>query len=287
MLSTQNAVENADHLSLAAWLRLWSELGATAPERTLEAMHRQVLALYGDPARRFHTVDLLAARLRLADSLELFTGDGDSRTLASPPRPSGLVRRAGFRLALWMQDVIFDPATGDAALRAAKWAALALRDARVSDADTLAQVTGLIMATADVVHVDLDAALAGPSKSGGAGGRGPDTGGSVRSTGRREVAGVATPATGEVEAASIRDLTRALCWGLPEADYARYAQGIRAEWEVLDDEGFAAGRRAALEQALGWENAALTPVFEMPSFRDRYEARARENLARERKALGD
>jgi predicted metal-dependent HD superfamily phosphohydrolase len=68
--------------------------------------------------------------------------------------------------------------------------------------------------------------------------------------------------------------------GASEADYDEYARNVRAEYAHVSDELWRVGRAQVLQRFLG------TPViFPDPDFRARYEARARENMARELASL--
>ena len=67
--------------------------------------------------------------------------------------------------------------------------------------------------------------------------------------------------------------------GQPQRRYDEYAADIRAEYCSLDDGCFAAARAAALRGFL------QRPIFGTPRLRDRYEASARDNIARELAAL--
>lgn len=67
--------------------------------------------------------------------------------------------------------------------------------------------------------------------------------------------------------------------GAPE-DYAAYARAIRAEYSDIPDELFRPGRAAILRSLL-----ELPALFRIADARERYEARARENLTAEISAL--
>lgn len=65
----------------------------------------------------------------------------------------------------------------------------------------------------------------------------------------------------------------------PDAEYDRYAAGVRAEYAHVPDAAFRAGRAAFLEKML-----AQAVLFPHPGFVE-YEPRARANMARELGAL--
>lgn len=68
--------------------------------------------------------------------------------------------------------------------------------------------------------------------------------------------------------------------GRPPADYDAYAAAIRQEYAHVPDDLYRAGRAAVLRHFLD------TPaIYPDPAFRERYEAQARANLARELAAL--
>ncbi len=79
------------------------------------------------------------------------------------------------------------------------------------------------------------------------------------------------------EAALFLDCDMAILGAEPER-FDAYDRGIAREYATVPPELFAAGRRRFLEGLLGPK-----PIFLSPLFRDRFEQRARDNLAR---ALG-
>lgn len=84
---------------------------------------------------------------------------------------------------------------------------------------------------------------------------------------------------GDSNGAVLCDADLAVLGGAPGA-YAAYARAIRAEYAHIPDELFRHGRAAVLRSLL-----ELPALFRTAVARDRYEARARENLAAEIKAL--
>lgn len=68
--------------------------------------------------------------------------------------------------------------------------------------------------------------------------------------------------------------------GAPAARYDEYAVAVRKEFCHADDALYRAGRRAFLRSML-----ARTTLYCLPAFRDRFEARARENMALELRTL--
>jgi predicted metal-dependent HD superfamily phosphohydrolase len=69
--------------------------------------------------------------------------------------------------------------------------------------------------------------------------------------------------------------------GETPAVYAAYAAAVREEYAHVPDAAFRAGRRRVLEGFL-----AAPAIFPDPAFQARYEAQARENIARELSGLG-
>lgn len=68
--------------------------------------------------------------------------------------------------------------------------------------------------------------------------------------------------------------------GAPEADYDEYARNVRQEYSQVPDDLWRVGRAQVLQRFLG-----APVIFPDPDFRDRYEARARDNMARELASL--
>lgn len=68
--------------------------------------------------------------------------------------------------------------------------------------------------------------------------------------------------------------------GSSPSEYARYQEGIRLEYRHLDSEAYVRGRTAVVERFL-----SRLGIFHTSVFADRFEARARENLERELRAL--
>src|SRR6266536_2567442 len=92
------------------------------------------------------------------------------------------------------------------------------------------------------------------------------------------LAEAALPAVG-VPAARVADADLAIL-AAPAAAYDRYAAAVRREYAHVPDGAFRAGRAAVLERL-----AALPELFRTVPPRRRWEAAARENLARELRAL--
>ena len=92
------------------------------------------------------------------------------------------------------------------------------------------------------------------------------------------VLGTATPGDPDgADAAVLNDADLAVLAGTPQR-YQRYAAAIRAEYAHVGDEDFRSGRLAVLERLLG-----LPALYHTTSARRRWEARARDNLERERR----
>lgn len=64
--------------------------------------------------------------------------------------------------------------------------------------------------------------------------------------------------------------------GADPAGYSAYVAGVRSEYRHVDDEDWAAGRAGVLEGFL-----RRSTIFQTPAGRDRWEARARANVAAE------
>jgi predicted metal-dependent HD superfamily phosphohydrolase len=64
--------------------------------------------------------------------------------------------------------------------------------------------------------------------------------------------------------------------GVEWAAYEAYTQQVRREYRIYPDKIYYPGRKQFLQHCLQTE-----PIFQTPVFRDRYEARARENMAQE------
>lgn len=77
------------------------------------------------------------------------------------------------------------------------------------------------------------------------------------------------------DAALIADIDMAILAAPPDA-YDHYAASIAAEYAFAGPERYRAGRRAFLEEQL-----ARSSLFSTEAFRSRYEAPARQNIARE------
>lgn len=88
--------------SIAAWQRLWGELGA---DPVPNGLYNQLVAAYSEPHRRYHTLQHLRACLVHLDA---------AATLARRP--------AEVELALWFHDAVYDPRCADNEERSAEWA---------------------------------------------------------------------------------------------------------------------------------------------------------------------
>jgi predicted metal-dependent HD superfamily phosphohydrolase len=88
-----------------------------------------------------------------------------------------------------------------------------------------------------------------------------------------------TVAPGDKLGAILISIDLSTLGGAP-GDYDAYAQAIRREYAHVPDAAYRAGRAAVLERFL-----ARAAIFPDATFAERYEARARENIAREIAAL--
>jgi predicted metal-dependent HD superfamily phosphohydrolase len=87
------------------------------------------------------------------------------------------------------------------------------------------------------------------------------------------------PAHGDRNGETLCDADLAILAADPEP-YARYVAAVRAEYAHVPDEAFRAGRAEVLRRLL-----ALPTLFRTPAGRERWESRARANLATEIRAL--
>ena len=141
----------SDDMSLAAWTRVWAELGVRhAPRETFEELIRR----YCEPHRAYHN------RQHLAECLHV-------RQLVN----AACQAPAEVDLALWFHDAIYDPLRSDNELRSAQWLDDVARDNGL-DEETRRRLYNLVMvtrhdgapATADeAVLVDTDLAILGAS----------------------------------------------------------------------------------------------------------------------------
>ncbi|GAA1534985.1 hypothetical protein GCM10009678_16730 [Actinomadura kijaniata] len=104
----------------------WVEL-AGAPTRHIGT---ELDARYGEPHRRYHTRDHLAAVLDLVDELAGWADDADA-----------------VRLAAWFHDAVYDPERADNEERSARLAGRMLADTDLSEG-TVAEVVRLVELTA-------------------------------------------------------------------------------------------------------------------------------------------
>lgn len=88
------------------------------------------------------------------------------------------------------------------------------------------------------------------------------------------------PAAGDRNGQLLCDADLAILGSSP-ADYARYAEAIRAEYSDVPPDAFRAGRAAILRRL-----SAVDHVYHRPPLRDRFEVAARANLASELALLG-
>lgn len=89
------------------------------------------------------------------------------------------------------------------------------------------------------------------------------------------------PAPGDASGEALTDADLAIL-AADDARYAEYVAGVRAEYAHVPEPDFAAGRAAVLSDLLAKETLFHTAVA-----RERWEERARENLARELADLAD
>lgn len=111
---------------LESWSRCWKDLGAAGDG---EDLRTALLAAYGEPQRRYHTVQHLGECLALFEPV---------RALAVHP--------AEVEAGLWFHDAIYDVRDSDNEARSAAWARAALLRGG-APADACSRVYELIMVT--------------------------------------------------------------------------------------------------------------------------------------------
>ncbi|WP_426187586.1 HD domain-containing protein [Pseudomonas sp. NFXW11] len=138
-------------VSFAAWARLWTELGATAPSRET---YEQLIRHYDEPHRVYHNRQHLAECLQVRRQL--------NTTCQAP---------AEIDLALWFHDAIYDPLRSDNELRSAQWLDQVASDSGLAE-EVRRRLYELIMVTRhasaptsvdEAVLVDTDLAILGAS----------------------------------------------------------------------------------------------------------------------------
>lgn len=115
MLSLQSSFERA-----------WRDIGAKSSGSSL---YEELVASYGEPHRRYHSVQHLTECLQTFDVVRLLAG-----------------RPAEVELALWFHDAIYDVKRGDNEERSADWAKRELASAAVPE-EAVARVHALVMVT--------------------------------------------------------------------------------------------------------------------------------------------
>lgn len=201
----------------------WLDLAArfTADHFGVEATWHALHSCYTEPQRKYHTLDHIAALLRLADA---------ERAHAVHPEV--------LEFAIWFHDAVYDPHARDNEQRSAAWARRTLEAMRV-DSSLTHQVEACILATQ--THELPDTAI-------------PDL-------------------------PLFLDLDLAIL-AAPEADYDAYCSRIRAEYAWVPEPEYRVQRAAVLERF-----AARPKLFFTPHLAARFETPARNNIARELRAL--
>lgn len=132
-----------------SWLRAWSGAGVSRPGA---AVFHALLAAYGEPHRKYHTLQHLR---------ECLTRFDDAAVDA--------LRAAEVEIALWFHDAVYDVNRSDNEVRSADWARGALLEAGASH-DGAERVHALIMVTThsgvpasadERLLVDIDLAIFG------------------------------------------------------------------------------------------------------------------------------
>ncbi len=113
-------------ITLDAWRRLWTELGA----RDISGgLLNQLLSAYSQPHRHYHTLQHLRECLAMAEA---------ASAVASRP--------AEVELALWFHDAVYEPMRHDNEVRSADWAHASVLAAG-SPPETADRVAALVLAT--------------------------------------------------------------------------------------------------------------------------------------------
>jgi predicted metal-dependent HD superfamily phosphohydrolase len=137
----------------SSWDRCWKSLGAAGDGAVLL---RRLVVAYGEPHRKYHTVQ------HLTECLDLL-----SQHLALAREP------AEVEIALWFHDAIYDVKASDNEARSAEWAASELQQAAVSQ-ERIARVKDHILATRHAVLpegedqmllVDIDLSILGAPRA--------------------------------------------------------------------------------------------------------------------------
>ncbi|KZM35113.1 DUF4031 domain-containing protein [Oerskovia enterophila] len=200
-----------------------------------------------EPHRAYHGPSHL---VHVLDSLAVLEGRSPGVPTPGEPAPSGTSLRA--QLALWFHDAVHEGVAGD--------------DEEASAALAVASLGPLVT---------------GPTTTPGPGA--DPAAGSTHLT-ADDVAEVARlvrltashdPSPGDTAGALVCDADLAILGAMPDR-YARYVRQVRAEYAHVPDDLFRTGRAAVLEQLL-----ALPDLFRTPLGRERWAARAEENLRTE------
>jgi predicted metal-dependent HD superfamily phosphohydrolase len=182
----------------------------------------ELVRAYAQPGRHYHTLDHIAALLRLLDT-----------------HGRELIDRDAVELAVFFHDAVYDPARSDN-----EAASAALAGKRLSALDLpvglVAKVERYILAT----RHDADAGT-----------------------------------QDDADLALLLDLDLAVL-AAEQSVYAAYAQAIRSEYVIYPDDVYRRGRRKVLSGLL-----ARPAIFGTPALHALWEARARDNLAREIRGL--
>ena len=122
---------------VASWTRAWGGVGAVGDGG---ALMRKLVACYGEPQRKYHTLQHLAECLAMFES-----------ALGLAPHA------AEVEVAIWFHDAIYDVRGSDNEARSAAWAKTELVAAGVSS-EVSERVAALVLATRhDALPVTLDA----------------------------------------------------------------------------------------------------------------------------------
>jgi predicted metal-dependent HD superfamily phosphohydrolase len=123
------------------WLQFWQALGI-GDSPALQHLHRELLAAYAEPRRRYHTLQHLN---------ECFDGVRELLPIAAYPAEIGI--------ALWFHDAIYDPRRSDNEQRSADWARSAARTLGVAP-EPAQRIHALVFSTRHAAEpVGLDAQI--------------------------------------------------------------------------------------------------------------------------------
>jgi predicted metal-dependent HD superfamily phosphohydrolase len=127
--------------------RAWAVTGGPGGDRdAADVAYDRIATAYGEPIRRYHTLEHITAVLDVVDDLG-----------AAVEVDPGAADAAGIHLAAWLHDVVYDPTRGDNEARSAQLARALLADLGVAD-EVIVGAARLIELTATHAVADDDRA---------------------------------------------------------------------------------------------------------------------------------